>query len=220
MHSGERSGSTGGGAPGSAAPGQPAPLRAAKEALRARIIAARLALPAHEHASRSEAIANRLTALASWQHAHTLLLTLPVRGEWDAALIARAALASGRIVLLPRIDATRRMLELHRIGDLERDVVAGRHAIPEPRAGCARVAPDAVDWVLVPGVAFDAGGHRLGYGGGYYDRLLPLIAPRAAKVAGAFDLQVVEAVPHAGHDLPIDIVVTESRQIAARPDPA
>lgn len=200
------------------APRQPAPLRAAKEALRARLIAERVALPVREHAARSEAIARRLVALASWQNARAVLLTLPVRSEWDAGIVARAALASGKALILPRIDAPRRMLDLHRVADLAGDVIAGRHGIPEPRADCERVAPAVVDWVLIPGVAFDAHGHRLGYGGGYYDRLLPLLAPRAAKVAGAFDLQIVDAVPHARHDLPVDTIVTESRRIAARPD--
>lgn len=197
-------------------PRQAAPLRAAKEALRAQIVAARLALPPHEHAVRSQAIAEHLTALASWQRARAVLLTLPVRGEWDASLVARAALATGKMVVLPRVDAPARMLALHRVDDLVRDIAAGRHGIPEPRAECALIAPGDIDWVLVPGVAFDAHGHRLGYGGGYYDRLLPLLAPEVARVAGAFDLQIVDAVPHAAHDLPVDAIVTESRHIAAR----
>ena len=65
--------------------------------------------------------------------------------------------------------------------------------------------------MLVPGVAFDLGGRRLGYGGGYYDRLLPLLPPRAARVAGAFEIQLVERVPAAPHDVAVDAIVTESR---------
>lgn len=202
------------------APGRRAPLRVAKEALRARTIAAREALAAPEHAELSQAIAARVAALPAWKRAEAVLLTLPIRSEWNTRLLAAAALASGKRVILPRIDLPRRMLALHRVNDLVRDVVAGRHAIPEPRPECERVAPDAVDWVLVPGVAFDPGGHRLGYGGGYYDRLLPLVPPSAAKVAGAFDLQVVDAVPHGAHDFPVDAIVTETRHIVVRPGAA
>ncbi|MGH8802355.1 MAG: 5-formyltetrahydrofolate cyclo-ligase, partial [Casimicrobiaceae bacterium] len=58
------------------------------------------------------------------------------------------------------------------------------------------------------------------YGGGYYDRLLPLLSSTTARIAGAFDLQIVDSVPHALHDLPVDLIVTESRQLVARPDAA
>ena len=68
--------------------------------------------------------------------------------------------------------------------------------------------------MLVPGVAFDLDGRRLGYGGGYYDRLLPLLSPRAARVAGAFELQIVDRVPAAPHDVAVDAIVTESARPA------
>jgi 5-formyltetrahydrofolate cyclo-ligase len=65
-------------------------------------------------------------------------------------------------------------------------------------------------------VAFDLAGRRLGYGAGYYDRLLPLLSPRAARVAGAFELQVVDRVPAAPHDVGVDTIVTELRTLALR----
>ena len=69
--------------------------------------------------------------------------------------------------------------------------------------------------MLVPGVAFDLAGRRLGYGGGFYDRLLPLFVPGTARVAGAFDLQIVPRVPAAPHDLAVHAVATETRTIPA-----
>ncbi|HTL75696.1 MAG TPA: 5-formyltetrahydrofolate cyclo-ligase, partial [Casimicrobiaceae bacterium] len=74
----------------------------------------------------------------------------------------------------------------------------------------------SVDWVLVPGVAFDARGGRLGYGGGFYDRLLPGAAGSAPRVAGAFEMQIVDAVPTAPHDVGVDAVVTERRTLTCR----
>jgi 5-formyltetrahydrofolate cyclo-ligase len=89
--------------------------------------------------------------------------------------------------------------------------------IPEPVPDCHPVPRDAIDFVLVPGVAFDAAGRRLGYGGGYYDRLLPLLRPAAARVAGAFELQLVDRVPVSPYDLTVDAIVTESRTLTFRP---
>jgi 5-formyltetrahydrofolate cyclo-ligase len=105
------------------------------------------------------------------------------------------------------------MLELHAIADPVRDVAPGHQGIPEPLSHCPTVAPTAVDWVLVPGVTFDRTGRRLGYGGGYYDRLLPLVPARAPRIAGAFRVQIVERVPAGPHDMRVDAIVTEAETV-------
>jgi 5-formyltetrahydrofolate cyclo-ligase len=142
-----------------------------------------------------------------------VLLTLPFGSEWDTLALVRFALAAGKIVAVPRVDKASRMLALHAIADPDRDVGAGSLGIPEPLPTCPAVSRDAIDFVLVPGVAFDRQGRRLGYGGGYYDRLLPLLAPAAAKVVGAFDLQLVDRVPAAPHDIAVDAIVTPTRAL-------
>jgi 5-formyltetrahydrofolate cyclo-ligase len=189
-------------------------LRAAKLALRRRVLADRDALPRSVRTAASDAIAGRILERADFRAARVVLLTLPFGSEWDTAAVVRAALAAGRIVAVPRVDKESRMLELHAIADPERDVVAGYRDIPEPLPACPRVPRDTIDFVLVPGVAFDRRGRRMGYGGGYYDRLLPLLSPRAVRVAGAFEVQLVERVPAAPHDIAVGAVVTESRVLA------
>jgi 5-formyltetrahydrofolate cyclo-ligase len=155
-------------------------------------------------------------ATPSFAAARTVLLTLPFRSEWDTLTVVRAALAAGKRVLVPRVDPAARMLTLHAIADPARDVAPGHQGIPEPLARIDAVAPSEVDWVLVPGVAFDGEGRRIGYGGGYYDRLLPLVPGGAARIAGAFDLQVVERVPAGPQDATVDVVATESRALVTR----
>jgi len=123
-------------------------------------------------------------------------------------------LAAGKTVVVPRVNTLARMLELYAVADLDRDVVPGHLGIPEPRPERPQVPRDAIEFVLVPGVAFDLAGRRLGYGGGYYDRLLPLLSPRAARVAGAFEIQLVDRVPAASHDVAVDAIITESRSVA------
>jgi 5-formyltetrahydrofolate cyclo-ligase len=192
-------------------------LHAAKRTLRADRIAARDALAAGEHAAASRAIGERLAGLPSFAAARVLLLTLPYRSEWDTRVLFDAARASGKSVAVPRVDPATRMLDLHFVDDITRDIAPGFRGIPEPAATLPRISHEAIDWVLVPGVAFDPAGRRLGYGGGFYDRLLPLLRPGTPRVAGAFDVQLVERVPATAHDLRVDVIVSETRMVVPAP---
>jgi 5-formyltetrahydrofolate cyclo-ligase len=192
-----------------------AALLAAKRALRERVLAARDRQDARSHAHDSAAIASRIAAMPSFRAARCLLLTLPFGSEWDTRALLADALARHAAVVLPRVDAAARMLALHAVADVARDTAPGYRGIPEPRPDLPQVAPGDVDWVLVPGVAFDFRRRRLGYGGGYYDRLLPLLAAGVAKVAGALDLQIVDDLPAGPHDLAVDAVATPTRLLPA-----
>ncbi len=192
-------------------------LRAAKLALRARCLAARDALSGAEHQAASAAIAAGIARLPSFVAAPAVLLTLAFRSEWDTRRLVDAALAAGKIVAMPRVDPVARMLDLHVITDPDGDIERGYQGIPEPRRACPMLRRDEITWVLVPGIAFDRSGARMGYGGGYYDRLLPLLPALASRVAGAFDLQLVERVPMAPHDFGVDTIVTETGALACRP---
>jgi 5-formyltetrahydrofolate cyclo-ligase len=189
-------------------------LHEAKRTMRNAIIAARDALPAAVRDAAARAIGERLAALPSFAAARCLLLTLPFRSEWDTRGLIATARALGKTVALPRVNDAARMLEVHAVTDVERDTAPGYRGILEPAPALPRVDLPAIDWVLVPGVAFDREGRRLGYGGGFYDRLLALLDPRTPRVAGAFDLQMVAAVPAAPHDLVVDAIATETRQFA------
>lgn len=175
------------------------------------MLAERDRLPVDTRDAASRSIAATLAERADFRRAHTILLTLPFGSEWDTRPLAAEALAEGKAVALPRVNLERRMLDTCVVGDLERDVAPGYHLIPEPRAHCELIDPAAIDWALVPGVAFDPAGRRLGYGGGYYDRLLPLLRTDAQRIAGAFDVQIVERVPAAPHDLAVRAVITPTR---------
>jgi 5-formyltetrahydrofolate cyclo-ligase len=187
-------------------------LHEAKLAARQAMMAARDALPVAARLAASAAITARIAALPSFIAARTVLLTLPFRSEWDTLPLVEQALAAGKTVAAPRVNRATRMLDLHSLSDSARALVPGAFGIPEPAATADRVAPESVEWVLVPGVAFDRTGRRLGYGGGYYDRLLPLLG-HATRVAGAFDLQLVDRVPWAPHDVCVDVIVTESQTL-------
>ena len=188
-------------------------LHGAKRALRDRVIAARDAIEAGERDAGSRAIAQRIAALPSFAGARCVLLTLPFRSEWNTRPLVESSIARGATVALPRVNLQTRMLELFRVEDPDADVEAGYRGILEPRPSLRRIGVQEVGWVLVPGVAFDASGRRLGYGGGYYDRLLALLAPEVPKIAGAFDAQVVAEIPAAPHDLRVDAIATPTRML-------
>lgn len=187
-----------------------AQLREAKQAMRLSIVAARDALDPPWRARASSALVDRIASLATWARARRVLLSAPFRSEWNAAPLIERALSEGKDVALPRVNEAARMLEIRRIVDPARDLAPGHRGIPEPSGRCPLDDPSTIDWVLVPGIAFDASGARLGYGGGYYDRLLPALSADAVRVAGAFSVQIVARVPFAPHDIRMDTVVSEA----------
>ena len=186
----------------------------AKRGLRARILRERDATPAEDRTTASASIAASLLAREDFASSRSVLLTLPFGSEWDTRALLRAALARAKTVALPRVNLATGMLDICAITRLEHDAAPGYRGIPEPGAHCELLGVASIDWVLVPGVAFDRAGHRIGYGGGYYDRLLPLLRADAHRVAGAFELQLVDHVPAASHDVAVDAVVTEARSIS------
>jgi 5-formyltetrahydrofolate cyclo-ligase len=187
--------------------------REAKRLLRERVLRERDALSAETRARLGGSIVAALGARDDFLRARVVLLSLAFRSEWETRPLFTAARALGKTTVAPRVNRETRMLELHAVEDLDRDLASGHVGIHEPLAHCPIVEPLAIDWVLVPGVAFDLSGHRIGYGGGYYDRLLPTLRPAAPRVAGAFELQIVERVPAAAHDLKVEAIVTEARTI-------
>jgi 5-formyltetrahydrofolate cyclo-ligase len=123
-------------------------------------------------------------------------------------------MASGKQLVLPMVLGNRQGLALYVIEELERDVAPGYCGILEPQPRRTRaVAPETLELALIPGVAFDLRGGRLGLGAGFYDRLLSQL-PRGIPMVGlAFDFQVIPRLPLQPHDILLDAIVTESRVI-------
>lgn len=184
-----------------------------KEALRGSARAARRSLDGPARALAVEAIATRLAELPELLDARTVLIYAASPEEVDVSATAQLLRDRGTMTLYPRVQGSE--LELVEVSD-PAELEAGHRGIAEP-VGPA-IDPVVVDAVLVPGVAFDRRGGRLGQGGGHYDRLLPRLIP-AVSIGVAFACQIVPNVPRAAHDAMVDLVVTErSLQRIARPD--
>lgn len=181
-----------------------------KQALRERMRRVRHVLPAESVAARSARLCERLWALRELQAAPLVVGYRAVRKEVDvAALLARAEHA-GKRVGLPRVhDDAGLTLHLHRSGEPLEESALG---IEEPAPEAERVALDAAMVLLVPALALDVRGHRIGYGRGYYDRLLPRL-PHAFTVAVGYDFQLASELPSAEHDFAVDCVVTDERTV-------
>ncbi len=188
-----------------------ADVEAAKRAARARARAARCALDGDACRTAAIAAAERLVALPAFATARLVLAYGASAEEFDPGPAVRLLRARGIAIALPRVEAPGR-LSLHVVGE-QTALVSGVFGILEPPADALKVAPAVVDAVIVPGVAFDERCWRLGYGGGYYDRLLPSLREGCARVGLAFDEQVLTEIPNAEHDVRLDAVVTPSRLI-------
>ena len=190
-------------------------LKEAKQALRAEVLARRDAIDDDARVAMSEVILDRIAALDAFGAATTVLAYAGFGSELETDSFMHAVLERGKTLILPRVEGEE--LGLYAVEDLQRELVPGTWGIrqPDPET-CERVEPSRVDFVLAPGVAFDARGGRLGYGAGFYDRLLSSMNPRPALVAGAFEIQVVERVPVDETDVRVDMIVTERQSYRAQ----
>ena len=127
----------------------------------------------------------------------------------------RRVLDDGKNLVLPQVE--RGGLVLYGIDDPERDLRPGTWGIREPiPERCPLADPGRIDFALVPGVAFDRSGRRLGYGGGFYDRLLGgELSDGVPFVSGAFGVQVVDEVPVDPSDVLVDVVITEEGRLTS-----
>lgn len=184
---------------------------AAKRALRAELRARRAALGAAARERASAGIAERLRAHRWWAAARTVALFRSLPEEVDTAALIAAARAEGRRVALPVSVGRGRPLVLRDATDPGTPFAVGAFGVLEP-TGTAEVPAATVDLWVVPGLAFDRGGRRLGYGAGFYDRTLA--GSRAPRVMVAFAVQAVDRVPTDPFDLAMDAVATEAEWVA------
>jgi 5-formyltetrahydrofolate cyclo-ligase len=181
-----------------------------KAALRRSILSRRDAMSAGERIEASVAITRYLLDLPALQPARTVLAYLSFGSEYDTLGFVQGLLAQGKRLMLPRVDRPNRRLELFFVADPPAQTSPGTWGIREPlRDRCPPASLEEAGLVLVPGVAFTPRGDRLGYGGGFYDRLLAGWPARPPVVAGAFSVQVLDSLPMGPEDVRIDAVVTE-----------
>lgn len=175
-----------------------------KAALRRSVLAARRDLTHDQRQQGSRAAVDRLLRLPEVWRAAVVALYVAMSDEADPIHANTFLAERGIRALYPRVRHQR--LELAEAQD-PRTLPTGFRGIPEPTG--PTIGPEVVDVVIVPGVAFDLDGGRLGHGGGHYDRLLPTLPDDTVRIGLCFSCQVVPVVPREDHDALVDVVVTD-----------
>jgi 5-formyltetrahydrofolate cyclo-ligase len=187
-----------------------------KVEIRKRMRGLRKTMPQSACAARSARIVQRLAALAPIAHAHAVALFWPIeeRHEVDLRSLDESLRERGARVAYPWVDPETRAMTFRFVahpGAMQEQGFGFR----EPAASDTEASPGELEAIVVPALAVDPRGHRVGYGAGYYDRTLPRFVPPAVSVAVAFDFQLVPETPRTDADVSVTWIVTDAREMAA-----
>jgi 5-formyltetrahydrofolate cyclo-ligase len=184
-----------------------------KRNLRHQMLARRRGIDVAEYRAASLLVQRAFMSTSEFRRAKVLALYHAVHNEVATSLVHAAALADGKTVIYPVV--TGGSLVFRQVVD-DKDLHAGTYDIREPLAVCPEVAIGEAEAVIVPGVAYDLRGQRIGYGKGYYDKVLHQLEGQGRLIGFCFDFQVVEELKGEPHDVQMDIIITDRRVIRPR----
>ncbi len=189
----------------------PAAARKRKREIRKRVAQSLSGIGPEDAAARSATACERLAGLAEFGASEVVMAFLTIEGEVDTMPLIRRAWEAGKTVLLPKVRWEPREMFVVAWRSLDDPMVVGRYNIPEP--ACQEAWPvERIDLIVLPAMAYDPTGRRLGKGGGFYDRFLAQEGLRAVCCGLAFTEQVIDDVCDEPHDRPVDMLVTD-RQV-------
>ena len=163
---------------------------------------------------KTSAIEDRLFEFANFLESKIALLYINGNYEVQTENIIKRSYDYNKIVVLPAFDPQQFKMTLLKVDNFGRDLKAGSRGVLEPDVRRCKIVPmDRVDIAIIPGLAFDEKGGRIGSGKGYYDRLIPRLAITTRKVALTLEEQIVPQVPMESHDKHVDIIITDKRII-------
>ena len=185
-----------------------------KRVIREKISITLSAFSDSELADKTKAVENRLFEFANFFESKIVLLYINNVNEVNTEQIIKKSLKLNKIVILPAIGTKNHEIKLLKIDNAETDLKIGSRGVLEPDAEKCKIVPvKCIDIAIIPGIALDEKGSRIGFGDGYYDRLIPKLPLTARKVGIAFEDQIIKQVPTESHDRHVDIIITEKRII-------
>ncbi|MEW8973496.1 MAG: 5-formyltetrahydrofolate cyclo-ligase [Tissierellaceae bacterium] len=183
-----------------------------KKQIRQEILEKRRKLKNIDHKNFSETITSSVLNSSYYKNANTIMTFISFSDEVNTHDFIRKAISDGKRVTVPiTFPKTREIKASHILdfGELE----LGYYNILTPKKEFIRfIPPEEIDLIIVPGVAFDKNGYRVGYGGGYYDRFLSNL-PNVVTIGIAFELQMIDEVPKDKFDIPVNFIFTEKKVI-------
>lgn len=197
-------------------PGEATLRQQAKAQLRERMVALRHVLPAQAHTQRSQAACKHLIELECYCSARTVALYIAFNAELDTSPLLESISALGKQACLPRVTPHSKEMTLRGFIK-ENQLVRSSYGILEPEASSPEIDLGAVDLIVLPALAADESGYRIGYGKGHYDRLLARM-PNTTRVCLLYDFQLIAEVPQEPHDERMHWVITDQRQVQIGPD--
>ena len=189
-------------------------ISAAKIQIRADIAITISALSENEIHEKTSAVENRLFEFANFLESKIALLYVNGNFEIQTQSIIQKSYRYNKIVVLPSFDPESYTMKLMKVDSMKQGLRTGPRGVLEPDPNKCKVVPvDRIDIAIIPGLAFDEKGGRIGSATGYYDRLIPKLAITTRKVALTFEEQLVAQVPMESHDKHVDIIITDKRII-------
>ncbi len=189
-------------------------IRETKDEIRNNIAKTLAELTESETEENTKKIETRLFEFANFLESNIALLYIKSTSEVDSLDIIKRCFTYNKIVILPAFDTTKHEMNLMKIDNIDNDLILGPRGIMEPDSSRCNVVPiECIDIAIIPGVAFDEKGGRIGSGEGYYDRLIPKLPITTRKVALSFESQIIPQVHMESHDKFVDIIITEKRII-------
>ncbi|QOR34690.1 5-formyltetrahydrofolate cyclo-ligase [Clostridium sp. 'deep sea'] len=188
-------------------------LKEIKTKLRKQIIEKRSIINKDTREKADLQIKENLEKTAQYQQANIILYYVDFRGEVSTKELIDTALKADKIVCVPITIPKTRSILAYQIKS-KNDLIKGNYGIMEPnKEHCTAIDLSKIDLVITPGVAFDTNRNRLGYGGGYYDRLVAKLSSTCSRIALAYETQIVDKIPTGIFDVPVNFIITENRII-------
>lgn len=185
-------------------------MKKQKTELRKKMLAQRDQLTPSQIKEYSSRIADSCRQIISEKKPKNMLVYLNYLSEVETRSIIKHMYSQGISVHVPRVNFKTKQLEIVPI-TAQTKMILSKYGIEEPAPECSQIDSKIIDFIIVPGTAFSKNLERMGYGGGYYDKLFERIGPAVFKAAVCFEIQIADYIPTEPTDIPMDIVITEKQ---------